>query len=631
MSRTKAIHIKQWADELDARGKLPLLVRKLVRRTCQNATIDFPADEQTRRPGFDGIVTVSQGNQYVPAGNSVWEIGVNANPKTKATGDFEKRTTGEKATDADVQKETVFVFVTPRVWDDDSREEWVAESKEKSDWKDILVLDCNDLEQWVALAPSVDHWLTKSMGRLPVEGVEELATHWGNLRAISIPELAPSVFTTSRDEAVEKLDSFLRSEASSFHFRTLGYNDGIDFISAHQASQTDESEGYLENCLIVSKQEAWAELCHSSEPLVLVTNLSLSNTEIASAVRAGHHAVLVAPRAISRDRDSYYELPRQDHYDVTQALEESGFDEPRARAIGRSSHGSSNILKRLLPEHPSGLFPDWASDENKHNLAPYALIGGWVNISPSTEIPMFGSPLPIDVEITAEISGHSEVEQNRIVDRWSHTHEPLFVQFGDSVLLGSREDAWYLLGGSLTAEHLKTFHDLAVFVLSEDDPALEMPSEERWKANIFNKVKSSSGELRKALVESLVLMNAYDTVDPSRANVDFASTVKSVLTEVLPLNSKWQRWASLGYSLRTLAEADPDYFLNCVETDLASHDPELPKLFQDQSNGVFGGICCGHLKLYAGVRITCPALALHLQDLRDLIPEGHMEIDQETA
>ena len=321
MSRIKAIHLKQWADELDARGKLPLLVRKLVRRTCPDAAIDFPAEEQTRRPGFDGIVTVSEGKHYVPTGKSVWEMGVDPNPKNKAASDFEKRTTGEKATDTDTQRETVFVFVTPRVWDGESRPKWIANVKESSDWKDIVVLDCNDLEQWLELAPSVDYWLTQAIGRLPVDGVEELASHWANLRTISTPALGPSVFTTSRDEAVENLESFLREEPNSFHFRTLGYNDGVDFINAHQASRTDEDEGYLENCLIVSKHAAWKQLCQSGEPLVLVTNLPLSNTEIASAVRAGHHAVLVAPRAISRDGDSFYELPRQDHYDVTKALE----------------------------------------------------------------------------------------------------------------------------------------------------------------------------------------------------------------------------------------------------------------------------------------------------------------------
>lgn len=626
MSRTKAIHIKQWADELDARGKLPLLVRRLVRRTCPSATIDFPAEEQTRRPGFDGIVSVSQGTQYVPTGNSVWEMGVDSDPKVKASSDFDARTRGKKATPVTKQQDTVFVFVTPRVWDRNLRTEWINEAKNNSRWKDIVVLDCNDLEHWLELVPSVDHWVTRCIGRVPVDGVEELSNHWENLRAISNPVLTPSVFTTSRDEAVEKLESFLGEEANSFHVRTLGYNDGIDFLSALQASRSRDDESYLENCLIVSTSAAWGELCHSREPLVLVTNLPLSNTEIASAVRAGHHAVLVAPRAISRDRDSYYELPRQDYHDVSKALEESGFDVPRARAIGRASHGSSSILKRLLPDHPSGLFPDWASDENKHNLAPYALVGGWVNISPSNATPKFGSGPPIDVDIATEISGHSESQQNEVVNLWSQTHEPLFVQFGNSVLLVSREDAWYLLGGSLTAEQLNRFRDLAVFVLSEDDPALEMPQEDRWTANIFNKVRASSGELQRGLVESLVLMNTYGTVDPPRANVDFVATVRSVLYEVLPADCNWQRWASLGRSLSTLAEADPDYFLNCVETDLASGDPELPKLFQDNTHSIFGGAI--HSDLLWALETLCwspdwlPRASLALARLARFDPGG---------
>ena len=84
MGWTKALHFKQWADTQEARHQLPLLIRKLVRAISPDATfVNFSAHEQVQRPGFDGFVEESTGNQFVPAGKSGWEMGVNAQVPTK--------------------------------------------------------------------------------------------------------------------------------------------------------------------------------------------------------------------------------------------------------------------------------------------------------------------------------------------------------------------------------------------------------------------------------------------------------------------------------------------------------------------------------------------------------------------
>src|SRR5262249_46153644 len=114
MSWTRAIHLIHWADTQEARSTLPRLIRRLVRSTVPSLTVlNFPADEQVQSPGFDGDVETIQGNEFVPAGASRWEMGVDKSPKGKADEDFEKRTA--KVT-SEEQRRLAFVFVTPRVW-----------------------------------------------------------------------------------------------------------------------------------------------------------------------------------------------------------------------------------------------------------------------------------------------------------------------------------------------------------------------------------------------------------------------------------------------------------------------------------------------------------------------------------
>ena len=75
--------------------------------------IEFPAHEQVQRPGWDGIVEAGQADDFVPAGTSGWEMGVEKNPQKKAEEDFAKRAKDPHGLD---RAKTTFVFVTPRKW-----------------------------------------------------------------------------------------------------------------------------------------------------------------------------------------------------------------------------------------------------------------------------------------------------------------------------------------------------------------------------------------------------------------------------------------------------------------------------------------------------------------------------------
>src|ERR1700722_5713104 len=154
MPWTRSIHLERWASELGARGKLPQLVRRLIQRTISSLTfLDFPAEEQVQRPGFDGTVECAVGNQFVPSGRSGWEMGVAKDPRAKANQDISTRAEEQSAEE---QKELRFVFVTPRPWGRKKRDQWISEKKANSHWKDILVHDGNDLEHWLEIAPDID-------------------------------------------------------------------------------------------------------------------------------------------------------------------------------------------------------------------------------------------------------------------------------------------------------------------------------------------------------------------------------------------------------------------------------------------------------------------------------------------
>ena len=264
MSWTRTMHLIHWADTQEARSTLPRLVRRLVRSTVPSVTVlNFPADEQVQRPGFDGDVETPEGNEFVPAGASGWEMGVDKSPKGKADDDFEKRTS---EVPVEEQRRLAFVFVTPRVWL--KKDEWAEDRRSKSQWRDVVALDANDLEHWLEVAPAVDLWFTRLTGRV-LQGVQDLQSYWSAIRGIAEFPLTPSVFTASREAEVAAVRKWLAEPPSSLFMRTHGLNEGLDFLAALGESWNKEQ---LENAVIVYTNEAWRHLTVSPEPLVLVAD-----------------------------------------------------------------------------------------------------------------------------------------------------------------------------------------------------------------------------------------------------------------------------------------------------------------------------------------------------------------------
>jgi hypothetical protein len=52
---------------------------------------EFASEEAVQLGGWDGILKVNKGNEFIPEGQSGWGLGTNRDTKAKADGDYEKR------------------------------------------------------------------------------------------------------------------------------------------------------------------------------------------------------------------------------------------------------------------------------------------------------------------------------------------------------------------------------------------------------------------------------------------------------------------------------------------------------------------------------------------------------------
>jgi hypothetical protein len=136
--------LDRYAPTRDSQAVIPELVYWLVKQSCPNLLVcRIPYGEAVNQPGWDGMVQTEEAFfEFVPKGNSFWEIGTNADPQSKATEDFRKRSA--EVGDAE-RADSSFVFVTPRSsgsggWTEPEQTKWL-ERRKKTGWKLIRIID----------------------------------------------------------------------------------------------------------------------------------------------------------------------------------------------------------------------------------------------------------------------------------------------------------------------------------------------------------------------------------------------------------------------------------------------------------------------------------------------------------
>lgn len=574
-SWTTALDLDAWADSSGSSFTLPRLIRQLVRNTTPKLTrVEFPAGEGVRRPGWDGFIEASEGNEFVPDGISAWEMGTDKHPSQKAEKDFNKRT--EHPPLGLDTRQLFFIFVTPRKWI--KKNEWCEEKKRLGLWKDVRVYDSSILEEWLETSMSTDIWFSKLIGKRP-EGITSIGDHWKNLSVLAKPAFHPDVFLVSRADDIKELKQWLEEPASSLAIEAHSPNEIIDFVSAYIASLPDDHRDIVELCtVIVEDRAAWNLLCNSNSKFNLIPkpSLALEAEMISGAVRQGHHVLLCQHRCSGENADNH-RLSRVYGYDLEKALTKSGFNESEAHRLAGEAGGSLTVLKRRLPGFPGTNRPAWSKSPEADDLLPFLLVGGWDDNSKA------------DQKILSTLAGRSYEGLLLVANRWLSSDDPLIIRVHSSWGLLSRDDSWELLAPKLLAQHLDAFEKIAFEILSEDDPRYDLPAEERWYAAMKNKTQKFSSRLRKGISETLTLMGAEGVSRVTSTPESAAFRAERIIGKVMA-EADWKRWASL--ELPLLAEAAPETFLNAVEKDLASSEPELPKLFIEEGDSIMSS--CTH-------------------------------------
>lgn len=567
----RAAEIEQWANRFESRNKLAVLLRKLVHSTGVGIThADFPGHENAERHGWDGYVESDGQTPWVPGGASGWEFGTGQDPRAKANSDYRARLA---SVPPEERYGCSFVFVTPRNWP--GKSDWAREKSALGHWLAVRAYDASDLEQWVEQSVPAQVWLAEEIGET-VTGYRSLEECWRTWADVTAPPLSSSLFRPALDIHSKTLENWLANPPSSpMVIAADSKDEAIAFISRVAEGEEAGAGSWGSQAVVFETPESFQRLARSLPPSLVAISSNL-DVEREMAPHSGTvHCIFVRPGGLV-DSKPDVTLERLSRDDFRSALKEMGMSRDRIGQLDRESARSPTILRRRLASHDIVREPPWARDEAiARKLGPMALLGSWVKDSPSDQEVM---------KFLARVEAYESVESD-IASLLRLEDSPVW-RAGHHRGVASAIDSMFAIGWTITEQQLDNFFLVAEYVLSEKDPALELPADEQWMAPVYDKVRNHSGALRNGICQTLELLATHGDEMLRRSELDLRRRVGGLVRGLIVQSSDGEL-LSLHRDLPDLAEAAPDVFLTFVEDDLRKEQPAVLQLFNSGGDPLF--------------------------------------------
>jgi hypothetical protein len=560
-----ALDLENWAKTLGARDDLPKIGSDLIRASAPDiASIRFPSGDKGQVRGFDGHLVSDVAALNVPLGRSFWEFGTNVDYQSKAKGDFEKRT---KEVAEDVQKETTYVFVTPRTWDSSNNtnkiEDFVSQRKKESSWRDIRFIDGAALETWLEHHPAVSAWHARNTLRLyPIDGLRSTDEFWSEFGGQFGPPLTEEVVLCERDQAVGRLLQDLSQPSNAVTLVADSPDEALAFAIAAIRKASPEVRLFLEaRTLVVDSSGAGRQLLPHGRLVLLLRNDAAKSPTQFSQVGTTFVSLGRQQRGVSAPT-----LIRPTAHAMGLAMRSMGLEENRALTLARGSGRSLAALARLIP---SGSYDPPAWEHKAQELLPAILAGAWDSSnSKDREI----------VEQLADGSNCSQVE-GRVRAHLQDTDPPFDLE-GSIWKVRAPMDAFIRVGpliGSAEAGRLRAAM-LQVFAEIEPEPDPdEVVSLPRSKPRVY------SDWLRDGLATTLLLLAIWSEVARVNLGAETGQLFANRTLQELPgLKSDPRLLTSLRDELPLLAEAAPDPLLSALEHMLEGDGAAISPIFKER-------------------------------------------------
>lgn len=561
--------IRQWAGRHECRSNLPILIRRLIGETAKSlVSMRFPGNEAVDLPGLDGQVECEAATVWVPEGRSVWEMGCNVDPRSKADGDYLKRT---DSTPKDQRENSAFVFVTPRRWN--GKEDWLEERRGEGAWATVEAFDAIDLETWLEEAPATARWLGEKLG-VTWPGLKTPHEWWNSWATASVPPLSIKLVSSRRHNEQSVLLQKLRDREPIVPVQADDRREAVAFVVATMIEA--DALDLLDKTVIATSRDV--RIPTSANHLIVVADV-----EDGEELDFGDRRNLTIVRAYSKGRLDVREALLLSHVPsetFRAELESMGLSRDDADNLSIKVGHSVPVLRRQLSDDPEVRRPSWVRDRAAaKSVLPFAVAGSWVereNLDDSTILQLLGD--------------FRDGEVDTVRDELLALNDAPIARYGHVNVVVSQIDALFAVGHYISRDDLDRFFQLLPELLGDRDPALDLPQDQWYMANVLGHARSFSGALLSGLGDALCILSVHGAeICGDRLEVDLAYRAGEVVRSLMQ-GADEERWLSIRGHLRALAEASPSAFLDCLEAELREPEPAI-RAIMGTTEGIVSGEC----------------------------------------
>ncbi len=439
----------------------------------------------------------------------------------------------------------------------------------------MRAFDASDLEQWLEQSVPAQTRMREFLGS-PAQDVATLYQIWQEWANVTEPELPEKLFTPAAERHREQLEKWLNAPpAEPFVVTADSILEALAFLNCAMGRVGESCSGAHERAVVIRSLAAFRTIAGISSNFVAIVASPGVEKALAGLHRKTHTIIVRGRNSVTGNAS--IALGLLGHEPFREALRDTGLDDARIAQLARESVRSPTVLRRRLAQVEGVKTPDWANDEKAaRSMIPFMLAGAW------------DSSAEADKQILHCLTKELDEDTERTVARLQTLEEPPVWSIDHFRGVVSKIDALYAAHPILTKQDLEDFLFAAEVVLSEEDPALELPEDKRWAAELYGKSRDHSSALRQGLCDTLVLLAVHgNALVGDRLGIDLKAGVRGVVHSLLAASTA-SMWLSQKNDLPQYAEAAPDTFLAIVEADLNSEDPQVAALFAPADTGIFG-------------------------------------------
>lgn len=339
---------------------LPELIKKLIKDTSSTITYNrFPSGDATSTPGVDGIVKNGTDCEFIPVGDSFWEIGTSG--LTKINKDYDKRTA--EFSD-EIRSNTTFILIIPKYW---SFETFLVDwqNQRSSQWKDVLVYDAGILNNWMEEHLNIYLWFLKELGiTQTLLNCKLIEAEYNDLINCTYPQLNSQIFCEEREndkiiffnELVTKNIIYVKSES---RFESLGF-----VLSSILENKSEVKEDFI----VVNDREAYNFLNKTLENKILILNFDNINE-----LKIEQNKIII-PCCKNNFTGNGVELKIRGQRTMSRLLTGIGLEIQESTDVNFKSNGNLLIIRRLLAKDLIDKQPKWANSQDSFCISPLLLL-----------------------------------------------------------------------------------------------------------------------------------------------------------------------------------------------------------------------------------------------------------------